>query len=76
MKSKSLIHLAVTGLLAAGLAAGAAVDLWLPGYIADGETAVVVDAASVIEEVDEENNTFFARLPIPTPPPPCRFCTV
>ncbi len=54
-----------------GLAPGQTISLWFTGYVHDGENTVVVDAASEVQEGDEENNTLSQRLPVPTLPPTC-----
>jgi hypothetical protein len=54
-----------------GLAAGDTVSFWFEGYSRDGENRIVVDAASEVEESDEDNNLVSQRLPIPTLPLPC-----
>jgi hypothetical protein len=57
--------------VADGLAPGEKVTVWFAGYAHDGETNVVVDATDQVEEIDENNNTFSQRLPVPTLPPTC-----
>jgi len=54
-----------------GLATGETISMWFAGYVYDGENSVTVDAASQVQEGDENNNSFSQRLPIPTPPPTC-----
>ena len=54
-----------------GLAAGEGLRLWFTGYVYDSENSIIVDAASQVQESDEDNNSFSERLPIPTPPPTC-----
>jgi hypothetical protein len=55
----------------AGLAAGQTVSLWIAGYSYGGETTITVDAASQVEESNEENNFLSQMVPIPTLPPTC-----
>ena len=50
-----------------GLPAGESITLWAAGYEAGQENRVLVDAASQVEESDEENNLFAQMVPIPTP---------
>jgi hypothetical protein len=54
-----------------GLAAGETISLWFPGAVYDGENTVLLDSTSQVRELQEENNTFSQRLPIPTLPPTC-----
>ena len=54
-----------------GLAAGASLSLWFPGYGAQRESVAVVDVAAQVQESDESNNRLASRLPIPTLPPTC-----
>ncbi|MEJ2735522.1 MAG: DUF5107 domain-containing protein [Anaerolineae bacterium] len=54
-----------------GLAAGEKVSLWFAGYVHDGANAVLADATQQVEEIDESNNSFAQRLPVPTLPPTC-----
>jgi hypothetical protein len=54
-----------------GLAAGQAVSLWIAGYNYGGETIVIVDATSQVEESNKENNSLAQMVPIPTLPPTC-----
>jgi hypothetical protein len=61
----------VQGDVPTGLAAGSAVSLWVGGYASGDETSVLVDSGLEVEESDEENNTFFQMVPIPTPPATC-----
>jgi pSer/pThr/pTyr-binding forkhead associated (FHA) protein len=56
--------------VAAGLAAGQTASLWFAGY-ASGENSVIVDAASEVQESDEDNNRLSQMVPIPTLPPTC-----
>ena len=52
-----------------GLAAGESVSLWFAGYGA--QNTIFVDAASQVQESDEENNHLSQPLPVPTLPAPC-----
>jgi len=52
-----------------GLAAGESVSLWFAGYGA--RNTILVDAASQVQESDEDNNRFSQPLPVPTLPLPC-----
>jgi hypothetical protein len=61
----------VRQVVVAGLAAGGELSLWSPGYQYGNETLVMVDAASQVQESDEENNLFAQMVPIPTLPPTC-----
>ena len=54
-----------------GLPAGEQVALWASGYASGAENRVLVDAASQVEESDEDNNLFSQMVPIPTPLPIC-----
>lgn len=54
-----------------GLPAGEKIALWTPGYVAGAENRVLLDAASQVQESDEENNLFSQMVPIPTPLPTC-----
>jgi hypothetical protein len=54
-----------------GLAPGEEVTLWFAGYVHDGENTVLADATQQVEEMDEGNNPFSQRLPVPTLPPTC-----
>jgi hypothetical protein len=54
-----------------GLAAGQSIGLWVEGYNQSGETRVVVDPVSQVEESNKENNVWAQRVPIPTLPPTC-----
>ncbi len=54
-----------------GLAPGEKVILWFAGYVHDGENAVLLDANDQVKEINEGNNAFSQRLPVPTLPPTC-----
>jgi hypothetical protein len=54
-----------------GLAPGEKVSLWFADYVHDGANVVVADATQQVEEIDENNNSFAQRLPVPTLPPTC-----
>jgi len=54
-----------------GLAPGEKVSLWFAGYVHDGDNTVLVDATQQVDEIDEGNNRFSQRLPVPTLPPTC-----
>jgi hypothetical protein len=58
-------------LIPGGLAAGQTTAPWFAGYAFGGETVVMVDGDSRVEESDEDNNTFSQWVPIPTLPPTC-----
>jgi len=58
-------------LVAAGLAAGGELSLWLPGYGQADVTEATVDGTGLVPESDEANNTFSEMVPIPTLPAPC-----
>jgi hypothetical protein len=56
--------------VAGGLDSGGIVTIWVPGYTTS-ETTVSVDVTYAVDESDETNNLYAARLPLPTPPPSC-----
>ena len=56
-----------------GLAAGETTSVWLPGT--SGQPQVAADATDLVEESNEENNTFNNLVPIPTLPLPCDLLT-
>jgi len=56
-----------------GLAAGESTSVWLPGT--SSQPLVVADATDLVEESNEENNTFNELVPIPTLPLPCDLVT-
>jgi len=58
-------------MIAEGLDAGQTVAIWFAGYVPDGANVILVDVASQVQEIREDNNTFSQRLPIPTLPPTC-----
>lgn len=47
---------------------------WVPGY-AQGENRIVVDSVNNVTESNEENNSVFLTLPVPTLPPTCPTAT-
>ncbi len=57
--------------VAEGLAPGETLTLWFSDYSQDGENIIAVDATEQVEEIDESNNSFAQRLPVPTLPPTC-----
>jgi hypothetical protein len=57
-------------MVAEGLAAGQTTTIWFEGYV-NGENTVVVDAADLVPEAREDNNSLSQRLPVPTLPPTC-----
>jgi len=59
----------VQQLVASGLAAGQAGDLWFPGYT--GANIAFVDATYQVAETDETNNWRIQITGIPTLPAPC-----
>lgn len=52
-----------------GLAAGESTSVWVASYSLEPD--VSVDATNLVDESDEENNTFKGMIPIPTLPAPC-----
>ena len=58
-------------MVAEGLEAGQTITIWFAGYVPDGENIILVDAASQVEEIREDNNALSQRLPVPTLPPTC-----
>lgn len=54
-----------------GLAAGQTTPVWFARAAYGSETTVIVDATRQIDESNEDNNTFWQMVPIPTLPPTC-----
>jgi hypothetical protein len=54
-----------------GLASGQSTTLWFAGYRYGMPNTVVVDPASLIDELDESNNQISQMIPVPTAPRPC-----
>lgn len=56
--------------ISGGLAAKAAITVWIPS-VNGGQVTALVDATSVVQESSESNNSLTQFVPIPTLPPTC-----